>query len=359
MNKNTNYPSPSDNLRVLVFGAGAIGTYVGGSMAIAGHTVVFLERPELLSELSKKGLRLDLGGRQEHVESPGLAGSIETALSFGPFDVAIFAMKSYDTKSALEELRIHSGQLPPVLCLQNGVDNEIVLETALGSTKVIAGTVTSAIGRRAIGDIVLERLRGMGVAGGHPLSNTLVRALDEAGLNAQIYPDASGMKWSKLVTNLLANATSAILDMSPGEIYAHPGLYHLELAQLREALAVMHALGVQAVNLPATPVRLLAFAVQQLPVWLSRRFLTRVVGGGRGSKMPSFYIDLHSGRGKSEVDYLNGAVVRYGTRLSVPTPANALLTETLMALTRGEMTPNTYAKQPEKLVAAYYSFTTP
>jgi 2-dehydropantoate 2-reductase len=219
--------------------------------------------------------------------------------------------------------------------------------------KVIPGTVTSAIGRRAAGDIQLERLRGVGVAAGHPLSSRLVQALASAGLNARLFPGANDMKWSKLFTNLPTNAASAILDMTPAEILAHPGLYRLEIAQLREALAVMRAQGLHVVDLPATPVRLLAFAVRQLPLQISKPLLQRGVGGGRGGKMPSFYLDLHSGRGKSEVEYLNGAVVRYGARFNVPTPANRLLTETLMALTNGELPLSVYQHKPEKLLAQW------
>jgi 2-dehydropantoate 2-reductase len=67
--------------------------------------------------------------------------------------------------------------------------------------------------------------------------------------------------------------------------------------------------------------------------------------------MPSFHIDLHSGRGKSEVDYLHGAVVRAGRRTDVPTPVNELLTETLLALTNGDIPLEEYARQPKKLIA--------
>jgi 2-dehydropantoate 2-reductase len=66
--------------------------------------------------------------------------------------------------------------------------------------------------------------------------------------------------------------------------------------------------------------------------------------------MPSFHIDLHSGRGKSEVDYLNGAVVRFGERYGISTPVNRLLNETLLALTEGKLPIDGYAKQPEKLL---------
>jgi 2-dehydropantoate 2-reductase len=162
------------------------------------------------------------------------------------------------------------------------------------------------------------------------------------------------MKWSKLLTNLLANATSAILDMTPAQIFAHPGLYRLEVAQLREALAVMRAQGIGVVNLPRTPVRLLAFGIRWLPPALSRPLIARAVGGGRGAKMPSFHIDLHSGRGQSEVDYLNGAVVRFGARLGIPTPANRILNETLLAITRRELPQETFARKPEALLERFY-----
>ena len=339
-------------LRVLIFGAGAIGTYAGGSLALAGHDAVFLERPEVAAEVQGRGLRLQMDGLERQVPHPQMASSQEQALSMGPYDVAIFALKSFDTAPVLASLSPQADRLPPILCLQNGVDNEPLLRQTLGDEKVIAGTVTSAIGRRAAGDIVLERLRGMGVAGGHPLSARLAEALDGAGLKARLYPHAPSMKWSKLLTNLLANATSAILDMTPAEVFAHPGLYRLEIEQLREALRVMKAVGAGVVDLPGTPVRLLALGAG-LPPAASRPLMKRAVGTGRGGKMPSFYIDLHSGRGQSEVEYLNGAVVRYGEKQGVPTPANRLLTETLLALTRGEMPLVTYQRKPEKLLKEY------
>jgi 2-dehydropantoate 2-reductase len=250
----------------------------------------------------------------------------------------------------MEVIKPLADKMPPILCLSNGVDNEPIIAKALGPDKVIYGTVTSAIGRRAAGDIVLEKLRGVGVATTHPLSDRLVAAFNGAFLNAQPFSDADNMKWSKMLTNLLANPLSAILDMSAAEIYAHRDLYKLEIAMLRECLAVMEAQHIEVVDLPGTPVRALAFAVR-LPLWLSKPLLARAAGGGRGGKMPSFHIDLHSGRGKSEVDFLHGAVVRAGKRTNVPTPVNHLLTETLLALTSGEIPLEEYAHQPKKLLS--------
>jgi 2-dehydropantoate 2-reductase len=265
----------------------------------------------------------------------------------------LFALKAYHTQPAIEGMAAYAERLPPFLCLQNGVENEAAIEKVLGEDKVIAASVTTASGRRAAGDVVLERLRGLGIAGGHPLSLRLVAAFNAAGLNARLYPRAAGMKWSKMLTNLIANASSAILDMTPAEVFADPGLFQLEMRQLRECLAVMRAKRIKVVDLPGTPVRALAFAVKSLPVGVSRPLLARAIGGGRGGKMPSFHIDLHGGGGRSEVDYLNGAVVRAGEGLGIDTPVNRFLRDTLLALTEGRVPLDTFRRKPAELLAQF------
>jgi 2-dehydropantoate 2-reductase len=345
-------------LKVLSFGAGAIGTYIGGSLALAGHQVVFVEHPAVVEELHERGLRLDLTLDKRRKTNEAfritpptflIVSSLDDALRYGPFDVALFALKSFDTQAALEGMKPYADKMPPVLCLSNGVSNEPAIAEALGSDRVIYGTVTSAIGRRGAGDIVLEKLRGVGVAKGQPLSEKLNSALDKALLNSKLFDDAASMKWSKMLTNLLANPTSAILDMTAGEVFANRDLYKLEIAMLRECIAVMEAQDIKVVDLPGTPVRALAYATR-LPLWLSKPFLSRAAGAGRGAKMPSFHIDLHAGRGKSEVEYLHGEVVRAGEKCNVPTPVNKALTETLTALTNNEIPLDEFAHKPEKLL---------
>jgi len=350
--------SSLNKMKILTFGAGAIGTYVGGSLALAGHQVVFIARSPAVEELRSRSMRLDLtlDPRRKTNEATKLSpsafvvvSSLEEALRYGPFDLALFTLKSFDTQAALEGMQPFADKLPPLLCLSNGVSNEQMIAEALGRDKVIYGTVTTAIGRRGVGDIVLERLRGVGVAKGHPLSEKVHAALDAAYLNSRLFDDAAGMKWSKMLTNLIANPTSAILDMTAGDVFANKDLYKLEINMLKECLAVMAASGYEVVDLPGTPVRALAFATT-LPLWLSKPLLGRAAGAGRGSKMPSFHIDLHSGRGKSEVDYLHGAVVRVGEKVNVSTPVNKMLTETLLALTKKEIPLEEFAHKPDKLL---------
>jgi 2-dehydropantoate 2-reductase len=336
-------------MNVLVFGAGAIGGYLGGALALQKHRVVFLERPHNANRL-KSGVSLTIGDQVHQIADIQFVTSIEDALKLAKFDLALFALKSYDTASALQSIKPHVSELPPFLCLQNGIENEAALAGVLGVAKVIAGTVTTSVAKDGPGQIRLERLRGVGIAAGHPLSSQIMSALDAANLNPRLYPNSDSMKWSKLLTNLLCNATCAILDLKPAEIMANSAIFKLEIAQLREALAVMKALKLQVVDLPGTPVRALAFAASRLPLALARPLMARSVGRGRGGKMPSLHIDLHSGKGRSEVDWLNGAVVRASQRLRIETPVNKLLNQTLSGLVSGALDKNEFRGQPEKLI---------
>jgi 2-dehydropantoate 2-reductase len=337
-------------MKILFFGAGAIGTYIGGSLALAGHSVTFIERPEPADIIRSQGLRLRLGAQEKKVQPALLVTSPAEALAVGPYDFGVFALKSFDTASALGQLRSAQAPIPPLLCFQNGVDNEGAIAQVLGADHVIAGTVTTAIGKPGVGAIVLERKRGVGVALGHPLSPQIVEALTSANLGVRTYPAAGPMKWSKLLTNLIGNATSAILDLTVADLFADRRLFNVEMRMLRECLAVMRALGYRPVDLPDTPVRALAFAIEYLPQALAQPILKRAVGGGRGGKMPSFHIDLYGGRGQTEVRWLNGAVARYGAERGVPAPVNQVLTDTLEALSAGRLNPADFRRQPEKLL---------
>lgn len=343
-------------MKVLVFGAGAMGTYIGGSLALKGSRVAFIEREEVCRFIVDKGLHLEINGIISTICQPEVFTSLEQALLTYTFDVAIIAVKSNDTNTLIQSVAPYKSQMPPVLCLQNGVENEAILAATLGGDKVIPGTVTSAVGRRNVGDIILEKKRGVGITSTHQISRYLTNELNGADLNAHLYRDPKSLKWSKMITNLLVNATSAILNMAPAEIIRHPELFKLEVRQLREAFYVMKTLGIQTINLPKVPVRVLAFCVEVLPYTLSRLILSKVVGSGRGGKMPSFHIDLYSGKGMSEVEYLNGAVVRFGKQMGINTPVNYALNQILLDLVNKNLPLQTYDHQPAKLLAAINCF---
>lgn len=338
-------------MKYLIFGAGAIGTYIGGSLSVAGSDVVFLDRAEVAEKLRETGLTLGLPNGEKLIKNPVLYDSLEDALKSIRPDAAILAVKGFDTSSVLEMIRPIKDIMPPIVCFQNGVENEIAIGQVIGADRVIRGTVTTAIGRRGLGNIVVERFRGTGLDSSHTLSMSIAAECNRAGLGMTLFLNGQAMKWSKMFTNLVGNATSAILNWQPARVYSNPEAFDLERRQLRETLSVMDSLGIPLVDLPGTQVRLLAFAIRALPSVISRPLLVKAVGGGRGAKMPSFHIDLYDGRGKSEVDWLNGAVIRAGETAGVATPVNKMLRDVLVKLTNGELDRVEFEGDPQKLIS--------
>jgi len=336
-------------LNYLCFGTGAIGTYIGGSLAAAGNRVVFVDTPEVEAIIGKQGLTLDLKSGKVRVESPVIVSSLEKALKQSQFDVGLLAVKSFDTRGFIQQVKPFKSDLPPILCLQNGVENEDLLESALGVGGVIPATVTSAVGKKGPGVISVERLRGVGIFSGHSLSQRILMDFNAAGLKARLFENHMAMKWSKMLTNLLANASSAILNMTPRQVLSSQEGYRLEIRQLREALAVMKAKDIPVVDLPGTPVRGLALLAGKLPEGLGRPLMIQFGARGRGDKMPSLHIDLHARRQQLEVDFLNGAVVRFGKRCGVATPVNDALNQTLIAMAEGRIPLAAYEKRPDLL----------
>ncbi len=341
--------------RFLIFGAGAIGTYIGGSLALQGHQVVYLEKEPDIPTLKQQGLRMVLGEKEHIINNVEFLSSLKS-LPQWDFDLAILALKTYHLDAVIGDLTVHTDHLPPLLCLQNGVESEKKLAEALNGTCIIPGTVTSAVDRLEKGNILLQKFRGMGIAGDNPQLKVFQTVFSQAGLNCKIYRRADGMKWSKLITNLLGNASSAILNLSPSAIYHHPDLYQMELEQIKETLLVMRTLRIPVINLPGVPVRLLAGVVRSVPGSISQPVLSGMIGGGRGEKMPSFHIDLHSGKGISEVEELNGVVVRKGKELEIKTPVNQFLTSRLMAMIRRELPLDLYHDQRELFLTDLRSF---
>ena len=339
----------SSALNVLVLGSGAIGTLLGTHLAQAGVRVTFIVRPAALDQLRMQGLTAQHKSYTIHIANPTLATDPQSVLEQQHFDCVVLAVKSYDTETAALQLQAAGRSLPPIVCMQNGVDNEALLAKFFGGGNVIAGTVTTAATQTAPGSVTVERIRGVGFTAGTTLATRLAAALQATEMRVQLYADARAMKWSKLLTNMLGNATSAICDITPGAVFAHPGLYRAEVEALRETLRVMRKLQIPVVNLPGVQVRLLAAAITLLPAAWYQNFLTRQVGHGRGGKMPSLHNDLFSGRTRSEVGWLNGAAQRHALACGLSAPVNAGLANILTDLVSGQRQKSDFRHKPDKL----------
>ena len=341
-------------MRCLIVGAGAIGSLIGHRLAGAGNEVTLVGREGYVAAVRARGLGLEEGGRVAWTTNLRPVTRVDEVAG-EPFDLLLLTVKAYDTAAAAEQTAPLARRGAPVLVVQNGVGGEEIAAQALEGATILSVAITLAVEVVEPGLVRLATARGgLGLAPtalGQSVAE-YAQAFREAGFRVAIYPDHRAMKWSKLLLNIVANASPAILDMSPAEVFADRRLFALERAAFREALAVMRGLGLRPVPLPGYPVPLFAWALSSLPAFLMRPFLRKFIVRGRGGKMPSLHIDLAKGKGKSEVEYLNGAVVKYAQELGLDVPANRALHAVLMGIVRGEIPWEEYRGRPEKLLAA-------
>jgi len=346
-------------VRVLVVGAGAIGCLLGGRLADAGHDVTLIGRSWLVDAVQAYGLDIAVESRDDqhaHVKEIKAAETIATAFELhSHYDVALLTTKAHDVAKPIADLAQATTDPPLVACFQNGVGTEELVADVIGPGYVIAGTIS--IPAAMMGPAVVETVQrgGIGLAPmtGQVAATPLVGVLREAGFVVETYSDYRTMKWSKLLLNIVGNATSAILGWPPERVYSHSGLFHLERSAFLEALHVMTALGLEPVSLPGYPLPAVLPFVEWLPSLVLRPLIRRAVRSGRGGKMPSMYVDLVAGRRQLEVDVLNGAVVRHGERLGLEVPVNQMLTDVLQKLASGETPREQYCDKPRALLDTF------
>ena len=349
-------------MRILVVGAGAVGSFLGAMLAAAGADVTLVDRRPAAPTPSATGIaRTEPGAGTSAtlvVEGDGARPAVTVRriasiadLTQGP-DVVLVAVKMFDLVSALGSL--DRWPLVPVLTVQNGIGAE-ELAAGIRSGPVIAGSLTTAV--EPAGEGRVRRLRrggiGLAVASGdaQPVVERLVQLFVAGGLPARSYDDAAAMKWSKLLGNMVANATSAILDLEPEAIYADARLFAIERAQVRETLRVMAALGRSPIALQGADARLIALAFR-MPPRLGRLGMARAVRGARGGKWPSLALHVQAGWGvPTEAPWLNGGVALAGSRLNVGAPVNATLARLVDEVASNPERRAWFRGRPDRLVA--------
>jgi len=334
-------------MRYLIYGAGAVGSMLGVQLALNGEQVSFLARPRVAEHYIANGIMLTGLRSPGRLDNPKIYTTSEEALTSAAIDVVLLTVKAYDVEAAGKTIRALLPSTTPVVCLANGIGSETILAGIIGAPNVIAASLTTAVHLRTGGEVRVERERGLGVSGSHQALPQVLSAFNKAGIKTRRYAHPERMKWSKLLINIISNASCAILGWAPGQIFSHPGLSHLELAALAEALEAMKRKGLRVENLPGVPVSLLPLAIL-LRGKIVGLVLGRVVARARGKKRPSLFYDL--GQGRSEIKWLNGAIVEEGHHSGFPTPANTVLTKIMSRLVNDSSEHTRFLNQPDELL---------
>lgn len=336
----------------LVYGAGAVGSLLGGRLAASGHHVTLLCRPAARRVIRETGLRIDDPGASSTFRVPTISSLAD--LDSRP-DIVLLAIKAYDVADSLPELLQLARSGATIITIQNGVGTEDQLAEFSDFRTLIAGSLTISVRSNGPGHVRQETSNGgIGLAAVRDPQGSIESLkgfFKDAGIPVSILADYRQMKWSKLLLNILANATSAILATDPGAIFADPALFTIEQRAFIEAVATMAGQGLAPIELPGFNVPLLVYAMR-LPTWLGRRLVGPRVAGGRGDKRPSLWIDIDGGRGQTEIAWLNGAIVTQSDQLGIPVPVNRVLTALVNEIAHDPELRQELAGHPRKLVAA-------
>jgi 2-dehydropantoate 2-reductase len=296
--------------RVAVMGAGAVGSYFGGMLARAGVPVTMIARGAYVEAVRRNRLFLDTVSFQERV---AVAASSDPS-AVRDANVVLFCVKGQDNEAAARAIAPHLSADAIVVSVQNGVDNVERIRAASGIDALpavvyiaVAMPEPGHVKHSGRGELVVGEFAGRSAGAElHPPRTEQIAALfASAKVPCQISTDILADMWLKFITNCGANAVSAIAQCSYGEIARYDASRQLMSRVVAESIAVGRAAGVRMPGADFTE------------KWLEN--LAKF-----GEAFSSTAQDL--GRGKrTEIESLNGYIVRRGAELGVPTPSNFAL----------------------------------
>ena len=291
-------------MKVAVMGAGAVGGYFGGVLAKSGADITLIARGKHLEIMKEKGLLVKSYKGDFKVDIKAASDPKEV----GPVELVIFTVKTYDTEEAIRLCRPMIRENTCILSLQNGVDNDEKIAKEVGWEKVICGVAYigvsvekpgvichSAAGKIALGELdgrITHRIR------------KIAEMFSVAGIPCEISKDIIKLKWKKLVWNAAFNALTTITKASVAEVLSDAKLMEIAAAAMREVIEVAQKKGIDIDD-----------AAIQDALTLSKNV---------GDFKTSMLQDFESGR-KTEVEALNGIVLRKGREVNVKTPVNQCL----------------------------------
>ncbi len=305
-------------IKVAFITAGAVGGYFGGRLSQAGAEVRFLARGAHLAALKEDGLSVSSPAGDFHLAPSAYFIAGDGAEVVRGADLVLFAVKSFDTEATARTILPGLGEKSVVISLQNGVENEGLLSKILGPERVAAGSAYIEVSLAGPGKIRHSRLSRLAVAANTEAGTPTPRleefkTLNEAaGITCDIAPDSLTLKWSKLIFISAFSGWTTATARPIDQVLAEPELSEAFKATLLETALVARAAGAKINPEEAANG---AFG-------LSAKL---------GDMRSSMQFDFENGK-RLELEALNGAVVRTGRKLGVPTPYNQALVALLGAV---------------------------
>ena len=304
-------------MKIHFLGAGALGCAIGGTLAAAGSDVTLIDRYQAhVDAINRDGLLMKEGETDRVVR----VKAASDCRGLPPADLVIVLVKSFHTRDAIMSALPIVGEHTAVMSLQNGLGHEDILAEAVGSSRVLAG-------KTYVGGVLLGPGR---IVAGTRGKRTIIGELDgsigrrvtaiadefeRAELPTTVSDNIVGTMWDKLLINVATGALSGITELPYGGLYAVPEVEACAVAAVAEAMAVARAAGVKlSINDPRDA---WIMAAEGLPAEFRTSMLQSLDKGT-----------------PTEIDFINGSVVRWGARCNVPTPVNQALVAGIKGIER-------------------------
>ncbi len=341
--------------KIAIMGTGAVGAYAGAHMARAGEDVTFIDPwPENVETMKGRGIKVshirDVPEWSTAVRALHLT-ELQHAAKEKPFDIAFVCMKSYDTEWATVMIAQYLAPAGFVVSLQNCM-NEETIAGVVGWGKVVgciassitvdlceAGHVRRAAGKSGDKHTVFRTGEVHGRITERVLEvQRLVALTDSALATSNLW----GERWSKLVTNAMANGLSACTGLVSKDILRNDALRRFGVRVGSEAIRTGQALGYELEDIHHIDPDLIAKAGEGDPAAIrsyDQHRLDEVAKAGGGEHRPSMGQDMMKGR-RTEIDFINGFIVRKAAEIGLAAPANAALTDIVRRVEKGELQPD-------------------
>lgn len=303
-------------MKIVMLGAGALGSTIGGTLAMGGNDVHFGDMwQEHVDLINKDGLHMTNEKEDWYVR----VDARTTADTIGEADLVIVLVKSFATKQAVEQLKQTNviGKNTLVMSLQNGLGNEETIASVIGSENVISGK-TYVGGRLIQAGYISAGVQGkwtyIGELNGEITDRiqTVCNVFNDAGLLCEVSDNIKGLIWDKLLINVAAGALCGITRLPYGPLYEEDYIKDVAVAAIQEGIQVAKAAGV-----------VLKSEDPQYP-WVAAS------EGLPGTFKTSILQSLELKR-PTEIDFINGSIVEWGKKYGIATPVN----QTLVACVKG------------------------
>jgi 2-dehydropantoate 2-reductase len=301
-------------MKIAVVGLGAIGMLFGACLIKAKEDVYFLDHnPKRAQKIKRDGIKIEGASGTHQVGSVNITSNPK---DIGACDLVILCVKSYDTENAIKEAKPLLADNTMVLTLQNGVGNIQVLEEAVGDDRVIGGITNEGANVKGWGHVVhagaadtIIGKRDKKILG--PVRD-ISKALNKAVFRTKISRDIDSVIWGKLIINVGINALTALTRLNNGRLLEFDGTRSIIRKAVSEAVKVAKRKRIKLIyDDPIQKVELVAKATAK--------------------NVSSMLQDIRN-RKKTEIDFINGAIVRQGASYNIPTPTNELLTGLIKTL---------------------------